>query len=44
MIYVYGKFASGSTCPTITNVLIDSAFKTKNVIVNRFFMVTYITF
>ena len=37
MIYVYGKLTGGNTCSTTTNVLTDSAFKTNNIIDNRFF-------
>ena len=34
--HAYGEFTSGNTCSTITNVLIDSAYKTNNIITNRF--------
>ena len=44
MIYLYGKFTSGNTCSTITNVLIDSAFKTNKIIANRFFNICFFIF
>ena len=41
MIYVFLKFTSENSCFKFTNVLIDSAFKTSNIIA-KFFQRTFL--